>query len=293
MKLYIIGYGDVTPDAPAEYWVVSFLMLLGGIVWAYIIGATVTIASNLNSDRDAFEEQVANLNILIRHTPGIKEDHDLKLRMRRFFYTRHLRGDAVNAVRDEVTHGMSADMKDTIIRYTFEPYLQGVRLFRASIFLDTLDAKCSIAALKLLCQDVQLRSYAYGSSFCVDDNENEDEIEDRGVYCIKSGLVAVRTEGGFRGLRVLNQFNSFGSDTVFLSEQSPLLNKRYVYAFIFSEVYFFPQKWVLRAARLCPAMWKAARWRIALLQLWKVANELRKKETLKNHHVSDIKLDIK
>ena len=38
MTVTSIGYGDVTPMTSAEFWIVSFIMLIGGIMWAYIIG---------------------------------------------------------------------------------------------------------------------------------------------------------------------------------------------------------------------------------------------------------------
>lgn len=41
MTLTSVGYGDITPQNEAEYIGCIFLMLVSGIVWAYILGGSV------------------------------------------------------------------------------------------------------------------------------------------------------------------------------------------------------------------------------------------------------------
>ena len=38
MTLTSVGYGDITPQSESEYIGCIFLMLVSGIVWAYILG---------------------------------------------------------------------------------------------------------------------------------------------------------------------------------------------------------------------------------------------------------------
>mmetsp|Transcript_6129 Transcript_6129/g.7413 ORF Transcript_6129/g.7413 Transcript_6129/m.7413 type:complete len:564 (+) Transcript_6129:936-2627(+) len=283
MTVTSIGYGDVTPDAPAEYWMCTFMMLFGGITWAYIIGATVSIASTLNGERDAFEEKLGRLNLVIRETPNLNSDKELKFRLRRYLYTRQTRGYGAEEVRNATENDLPDDLRDLIRSRAFEPYIEKVRILRRSM----LGENKNVPALKVLFEGVKAQSYAFMTSFILDDKENKDEIETRGIRCVKTGLVAVR-KGGGQSTRVLTDFGCFGVDTVFLSERSSLLNTRYCCAFVYSEIYFFPRSSVIKAAELCPRLWKYARWKVALLQILKVAKELNsKRHSFKNKFKTD------
>ena len=71
MTVTSIGYGDVTPESVAEFWIVSVIMLFGGIMWAYIIGSAVTIASQVNEEVDQFNSEMDNVNLVIRKVPNM------------------------------------------------------------------------------------------------------------------------------------------------------------------------------------------------------------------------------
>jgi hypothetical protein len=51
-----IGYGDIgaTPGNATELFITALLMLLSGFVWADVIGAFVTVLSNVNPDKTQF-----------------------------------------------------------------------------------------------------------------------------------------------------------------------------------------------------------------------------------------------
>ena len=41
MTITSIGYGDVTPLTQAEYWICTFAMLVGAVIWAFIVATAV------------------------------------------------------------------------------------------------------------------------------------------------------------------------------------------------------------------------------------------------------------
>ena len=80
MTVTSIGYGDITPESVAEFWIVSVIMLLGGIMWAYIIGSAVTIASQVNEETDQFNSEMDSVNLVIRKVPDMSKDTAESLR---------------------------------------------------------------------------------------------------------------------------------------------------------------------------------------------------------------------
>jgi hypothetical protein len=71
MTLCTVGYGDIHPITFAEHIVCIIMMLVGGIVWAYLIGCLTAIVSNLDRHGNRFK-QVAIIcrvmRVFLRHT---------------------------------------------------------------------------------------------------------------------------------------------------------------------------------------------------------------------------------
>ena len=62
MTLTTVGYGDVTPVNMVEYMVVTFMMISGGFLWAYIIGGLCSLVSNMNLDKLEFQQDYDRIN---------------------------------------------------------------------------------------------------------------------------------------------------------------------------------------------------------------------------------------
>jgi type III secretory pathway component EscS len=62
MTITTVGYGDIHPLSNNEHVVCILMMLLGGIIWAYVIGVLTAIVSNLDQHGTHFK-QVSNMEI--------------------------------------------------------------------------------------------------------------------------------------------------------------------------------------------------------------------------------------
>jgi len=62
MTLTSIGYGDIVPVRLEEYLVAIMCQLLGGVMWAYVIGSVVSIISNVSPVERNFETNSDLLN---------------------------------------------------------------------------------------------------------------------------------------------------------------------------------------------------------------------------------------
>jgi len=60
-----IGYGNIVPYTALEWWISSVLMLLSGIIWSYMIGVTVTVASQIHGRRDAYHQRIDDTIFLL------------------------------------------------------------------------------------------------------------------------------------------------------------------------------------------------------------------------------------
>jgi hypothetical protein len=82
MTLSTIGYGDVTPQTPAEIWVACFAMVLGSSLYAYCVGAVCGTIANMDEAKQAYNRYSDSLTIFCdeQHIPRA-----LTTRLREFF----------------------------------------------------------------------------------------------------------------------------------------------------------------------------------------------------------------
>mmetsp|Transcript_47295 Transcript_47295/g.109444 ORF Transcript_47295/g.109444 Transcript_47295/m.109444 type:complete len:744 (+) Transcript_47295:65-2296(+) len=66
MTITSIGYGDIVPVRVEEYIVGTICMLVGGVLWAYIIGCVTSIMSNVSPVEANFEERTDLLNRVMK-----------------------------------------------------------------------------------------------------------------------------------------------------------------------------------------------------------------------------------
>ena len=57
-----LSYGDIVPLTNVEYIVTASYMIIGGVIWAYLIGSLTTIVTNLNHHQAHFKHIMAELN---------------------------------------------------------------------------------------------------------------------------------------------------------------------------------------------------------------------------------------
>jgi len=66
MTLTTVGYGDVSPQTPAEYVVCIALMLFSGIMWAYILGSLTAILSSMDPHGTYFKQTMDDVNYMLK-----------------------------------------------------------------------------------------------------------------------------------------------------------------------------------------------------------------------------------
>ena len=82
MTLTTIGYGDVAPVTPGEQVLCIFAMLLGGSIYAYVIGAVCGIVSSMDEATTAYHKTMDELNIFMVEN---KLPKLLRVRLREYF----------------------------------------------------------------------------------------------------------------------------------------------------------------------------------------------------------------
>eukprot|EP00930_Biecheleria_cincta_P017294 TRINITY_DN13798_c0_g1_i1.p1 TRINITY_DN13798_c0_g1~~TRINITY_DN13798_c0_g1_i1.p1 ORF type:complete len:801 (+),score=93.14 TRINITY_DN13798_c0_g1_i1:55-2403(+) len=136
-----VGYGDITPQNQTEYVFVTFMMMISGFVWAYVLGALVNLLSNTDPHGIRFRQNMDDLNELMsrRDLP-----HDLRIRMRVFLHeSKHIhRMQGQNALLESlVSEGLQQEMSSL--------YLQS-RIFKNVYWAQDLQQEVHCHLLRLL-----------------------------------------------------------------------------------------------------------------------------------------------
>ena len=125
MTLTTIGYGDVFPRSAAQRVYVSCVMLVGGFLYGYIIGAVSALLSAAGERRHHFFRTMTKLNVFLdnRHIPT-----QLRYKLREYFRC-GLLADSAPHQHDVSYHATSATPPPVASRYkyTFASNLDGIR----------------------------------------------------------------------------------------------------------------------------------------------------------------------
>lgn len=83
MTLTTVGYGDITAQNPAEYWVCTFCMIVVAYVWAYVVGKMVTLLEWMDPEWQHFKHSIDTLQ---RCMDSRRLPYDLQMRLRRYMH---------------------------------------------------------------------------------------------------------------------------------------------------------------------------------------------------------------
>ncbi|GBG31764.1 Flap endonuclease 1 [Hondaea fermentalgiana] len=283
-----IGYGTLSPYTPLEWWVASILMLLAGICWAYVVGSTVTIASSLNAEHEAFRTRMDAANTLIAQFPArasvapaqAVQDHDsiagdktsvqpnsgtdhdhrvLAERIRDYIRIKNLRG---NGGKDSAQSTMEEAFS---ILGALPPEL------RRSSALMLVDSSIRCVPYMRLVTHSTLLSVADACEF-LDFSPGEsmrlhaDAEDTRGLFVLRLGT-AIHAEysqekGRISAIRMLTTGSVIGAGQVLLEQGHPALVDLVSVGFLtFTEMVFVPRHIVLLALDRSLGAWKqSARW---------------------------------
>jgi potassium voltage-gated channel Eag-related subfamily H protein 7 len=68
MTLTSIGYGDITATNKTEYLLCAVVMMIGGCIWAFIIGNICAVVGNVDYTTKHYQETMDQLNYFLRNT---------------------------------------------------------------------------------------------------------------------------------------------------------------------------------------------------------------------------------
>jgi len=124
MTITSIGYGDIVPVRDYEYVVSVGCMLIGGVLWAYIIGCTCSILSNMHPVEENFETNTDLLNMIMKEVavPSEKKQQ----------YREYLREAKVHdamAMFNQVTKSFSPLLRKELMLHITESWIRGVYYF--------------------------------------------------------------------------------------------------------------------------------------------------------------------
>lgn len=146
MTLTTVGYGDISPQNLPEYAVCTLAMLLSGFVWAYVVGAVVSLIQSMDSGYEKFKRDMDNLTEMMesRNLPD-----ELQVRMRRYMHEsqvaqRQLEQDQL--LRNTISDGLQREVARCSARtellqgiywavdFDEEPKMELVKAFRPLFF---------------------------------------------------------------------------------------------------------------------------------------------------------------
>ncbi len=119
--LTTIGYGDITPIYPVQYFYVIIVMLIGAALYGFIIGNIANIISNIDIAKSQFRDKVENVSIFLQHRsiPGnlqtrIKNYYDYLWESRRGYEESNLLSDLPVSLKAQVSFFLNQDIIEKV-----------------------------------------------------------------------------------------------------------------------------------------------------------------------------------
>mmetsp|Transcript_10662 Transcript_10662/g.25294 ORF Transcript_10662/g.25294 Transcript_10662/m.25294 type:complete len:920 (-) Transcript_10662:679-3438(-) len=189
MTVTTIGYGDIVPTNRAEQVVVVIAMLMGGIVFGYIVGVFAGIISSQDFQQQRYREQMRGLNDLIRDAciPPVQAQ-----RLRAFFKFLHDSNASKVSVHRHLLAQMSPLLRGEIIRATDNKWVERLPSFRGA----------PEAFLAELMQALDHQAYTPGEIVFKFGDDNSR------MYVVKKGVV-------FVGGRILTNGSTFCEESLY------------------------------------------------------------------------------
>lgn len=174
MTISTVGYGDIAPQSMAEYVVATLWMLLGGGIWAFVIGATCTAAGQLDAERISHGQRMDAVILMSRDR---NLPRDLRQRLRSYF--QQSRRMHRMAMYSEVTEYMSPALRGEVALSVTRRYLLQIP------FLARAEDDLVSAVAKML----TLQSFSPNESIAPErDIEVEDGLAVPPLTIMESGL---------------------------------------------------------------------------------------------------------
>jgi len=253
------------------------MMLLAGIMWAYIIGGLVGVASKLERTNDIYGARLDQAGELIRDFENGDDDPDslkrtLSKRIKMYIHTQHFRSQSPASMNGlfqayPVLESLTPEMQRISSLLLMRKYLESVP-YLSSKYLTPEEQ----SAVALQCVYVD---FAAGETAEPRQGINHLGV---GIIIIHSGVAVFRGELGKRTrgawFNFLTSGMAFGTNAVLLEDVTYQKKESELNFLTFTKVVFIPRKAILDALENSKTAWKAcARWKylISLLLSERIA----------------------
>jgi hypothetical protein len=255
-----IGYGNIVPVTSAEWIVGCILMLLSGIMWAYVIGGLVGVTAAMNSRSEIYRERIDQANEMIQNfdaghvlkgngpdVQAAQDSGDLGRRIKDYIHNQYVMSDHTACVSDlsqtyPVLETLSPDLQRLSALMVFKDDLETVP-YLSSRFL-TIEARSKVA------MECVFLEFAAGE--VIDIEKGVGDLG-RGIFSFRKGLGLLHRHYSLPGMPC-------GDGIVLVEDGHPAVKGR-LHFLNFAKVVFIPRKAVLAALAKNPTAWKeCARW---------------------------------
>ena len=124
MTLSTVGYGDITPATDAERTFCVALFLIGGALWAYVVGAVCSIVASVDKATAEFRTTMDELNIFMEDE---MLPQDMRTRLRRYF--RYSRSVQRRRFRQQLLTDMSPQLRGEVSAFSHREWVSAVPFF--------------------------------------------------------------------------------------------------------------------------------------------------------------------
>lgn len=190
MTLTTIGYGDVLPQTSTERGVCIICMMIGGGVYAYVVGAVCGIVASMDEATTEFNQQMDHLNV---YMDKVKAPKDMKIELRTYFL--HSKDLLQHKYFSRVVNVLSPGLRGAFSNHTNGAWVRKIPFFVGGPQEEDVRFVADIT------QKIQAELYPPQEAIIhVGDSTNK-------MYIVSKGLVA-------RLGRVMGKGNIFGEDVV-------------------------------------------------------------------------------
>lgn len=121
-----VGYGDIGPANITERIVCTLMIVVSGIVWAVVLGQVSDVVTTMNSDEQAFQRQMDELNSMVADQ-GLPQT--MRTRLRHFFLSSKVVARQ-RARRYNLMKAMSPGLKAEVAMELNRPWLSKVSVLQ-------------------------------------------------------------------------------------------------------------------------------------------------------------------
>lgn len=262
-----IGYGNIVPYTVAEWWISCLLMLLAGVMWAYVIGGLVGVSAAMAIHEEKHRERIDDANKMIRFFQDFNNhacdaeisSKDTEKKIKAFLHIQKIRTNNVKSVAEvddifPILSTLSPGLQDHSTFLLFNRQINSVPYLRYPL-LDN-NAQMRIAKKCTILEFAAHEETTLGGQYC-------------GLMIIRLGLGLVynlpHTEPVHKQKK--NSFDYVASKNVVVGQGGTLFNDSSELGFTnikfltFTQVLYIPRHTIMEELKKTSEAWKASgRW---------------------------------